>query len=150
MNVLGCLDRLSEGGYRIAGQDTGSLDADQLAELRRSYSASSSTLQSAAATDGPGQCQIPAIYAGLGTEERHARAGALLERLGLAEQLDHRPNGLSGGQQQRVSIARALMNGGAVILADEPTGALDSASGRGDGASARTERSRSHIDHRHA
>ncbi len=131
MNVLGCLDRLSEGGYRIAGQDTGSLDADQLAELRRSYFGFVfQRYNLLPRLTARGNVEIPAIYAGLGTEERHARAGALLERLGLAERLDHRPNELSGGQQQRVSIARALMNGGAVILADEPTGALDSASGR--------------------
>ena len=131
MNVLGCLDRLSEGGYRIAGQDTGSLDADQLAELRRSYFGFVfQRYNLLPRLTARGNVEIPAIYAGLGTEERQARAGALLERLGLAERLDHRPSELSGGQQQRVSIARALMNGGAVILADEPTGALDSASGR--------------------
>jgi len=113
MNVLGCLDRLSDGGYRVAGQDTGKLDADQLAELRRSYFGFVfQRYNLLPQLTAQGNVEIPAIYAGLGMEERQARAGALLERLGLAERLDHRPSELSGGQQQRVSIARALMNGG--------------------------------------
>src|SRR5690606_30808011 len=77
-----------------------------------------------------GNAEIPAIYAGRGSEERRERAQSLLSRLGLGERLNHRPGQLSGGQQQRVSIARALMNGGDVILADEPTGALDTTSGQ--------------------
>jgi macrolide transport system ATP-binding/permease protein len=131
MNILGCLDRPSEGSYRIDGRETGSLSNDDLARLRRDYfgfifqryhllphlTASQNT-------------EIPAIYAGVKKHARQERAGMLLERLGLAERSEYRPNQLSGGQQQRVSIARALMNGGDVILADEPTGALDSKSGK--------------------
>ncbi|WP_051231761.1 MacB family efflux pump subunit [Stutzerimonas azotifigens] len=131
MNILGCLDRPSRGEYRFAGQSVGELDSDGLAGLRRrafgfvfqSYHliSSSSALENV---------EIPAIYAGRPAPERHARAEELLTRLGLGERLGNRPNQLSGGQQQRVSIARALMNDAEVILADEPTGALDSRSGQ--------------------
>ena len=130
MNLLGCLDQASRGHYAIAGREVGSLSSDELAELRREHFGfifqryhllSDLTAQ--------GNVEVPAVYAGSPRGERHARAQALLERLGLGERTQHVPGKLSGGQQQRVSIARALMNGGKVILADEPTGALDSASG---------------------
>jgi macrolide transport system ATP-binding/permease protein len=131
MNILGCLDRPSAGSYRIFGAETGSLSGDDLARLRREYfgfifqryhlMTHLSALQNA---------EIPAIYAGVAKEARRARARELLERLGLSQRREHRPNQLSGGQQQRVCIARALMNGGDVILADEPTGALDKKSGQ--------------------
>ena len=131
MNVLGCLDRLNEGSYRVAGRDTAELDADQLAELApRALWFRVSALQSAAAALGRVQCRGPGGLRRCRSAERRKRALALLERLGLADRATHRPHELSGGQQQRVSIARALMNGGAIILADEPTGALDSANGR--------------------
>ena len=130
MNILGCLDRPSGGSYRFAGRDVSGFDRDELAFVRReafgfvfqSYNLIGNATASA-------NVEVPAIYAGLAPAARHARATELLTTLGLGERLDHRPNQLSGGQQQRVSIARALMNGGKVILADEPTGALDSRSG---------------------
>ena len=130
MNVLGCLDRPSAGSYRVNGVDTARLDADALSELRRNtfgfifqrynLMPDLSAVENAA---------IPAVYAGVPEAKRTSRARELLEQLGLADRLQHRPSQLSGGQQQRVSIARALMNGATTILADEPTGALDSRSG---------------------
>lgn len=129
MNILGCLDRPSKGTYLFAGRNIESFDADGLAWLRREAFGfvfqSYNLLPSATAAQN---VEVPAIYAGLGRTQRHLRGEALLSSLGLGERLDHRPSQLSGGQQQRVSIARAMMNGGQVILADEPTGALDSQS----------------------
>ncbi|MSO84693.1 MAG: MacB family efflux pump subunit [Rhodospirillales bacterium] len=131
MNLIGCLDRPSAGRYRFAGQDVAGLDRDQLALLRRDALGfifqQYNLLATASAEEN---VEVPAIYAGLRKAERLRRARAILAQLGLGERLDHRPSQLSGGEQQRVSVARALMNGGAVILADEPTGALDSQSGR--------------------
>ena len=130
MNLLGCLDRPSSGTYLFAGRDIKSFDADSLAWLRREAFGfvfqSYNLLGSATAEEN---VEVPAIYAGLSHRERRVRGEALLTSLGLGERLYHRPTQLSGGQQQRVSIARAMMNGGQVILADEPTGALDSQSG---------------------
>ncbi|MBH3339909.1 MacB family efflux pump subunit [Pseudomonas mendocina] len=130
MNILGCLDRPSSGHYRFAGRDVGELDDDSLARLRREAFGfvfqGYHLIPSASALEN---VEMPAIYAGTPAAQRHARASELLERLGLASRCGNRPNQLSGGQQQRVSIARALMNGGQIILADEPTGALDSQSG---------------------
>ena len=130
MNILGCLDRPSSGKYLFAGRNINSFDADGLAWLRREAFGfvfqSYNLLGSESALEN---VQIPAIYAGLSAHEREVRAESLLSSLGLGERMDHRPTQLSGGQQQRVSIARAMMNGGNVILADEPTGALDTQSG---------------------
>ncbi len=130
MNLIGLLDRPSSGSYRFEGRIVSELDADARALLRREAFGfifqQYNLLPGASATSN---VELPAIYAGLGREQRHRRAQDLLSMLGLAERLDHKPTQLSGGQQQRVSIARALMNGGPVILADEPTGALDSKSG---------------------
>lgn len=130
MNILGCLDRPTSGRYLFAGEDVASLDTDELAWLRREAFGfvfqGYHLIPSASAQEN---VEMPAIYAGMPAAERHARAAALLTRLGLAERTGNRPHQLSGGQQQRVSIARALMNGGHIILADEPTGALDSYSG---------------------
>ena len=130
MNILGCLDRPTSGRYLFAGEDVASLDTDELAWLRREAFGfvfqGYHLIPSASAQEN---VEMPAIYAGMPAAERHARAAALLTRLGLAERTANRPHQLSGGQQQRVSIARALMNGGHIILADEPTGALDSHSG---------------------
>jgi len=130
MNILGCLDRPTSGSYRFAGKDVAELDSDELAWLRREAFGfvfqGYHLIPSGSAQEN---VEMPAIYAGTPAPERHARAAALLERLGLASRTGNRPHQLSGGQQQRVSIARALMNGGHIILADEPTGALDSHSG---------------------
>ncbi len=130
MNILGCLDRPSSGEYLFQGEAVPGLDDDALAALRREVFGfvfqgyhligTSSALDNVA---------MPARYAGVSEQARHKRAAALLSRLGLADRLQYLPHQLSGGQQQRVSIARALVNGGRVILADEPTGALDSTSG---------------------
>lgn len=130
MNILGCLDKASAGTYRFAGRDIGRLDPDELAELRREhFGFIFQRYQLLADLDAVENAAMPAIYAGIGTGTRTARATDLLTRLGLGDRLHNRPGALSGGQQQRVSVARALMNGGEVILADEPTGALDSRSG---------------------
>ncbi len=130
MNILGCLDRPSGGSYRFDGQDVGRLAPDDLARLRRAhFGFIFQRYQLLPDLDAVGNVETPAIYAGVAARARRQRAVGLLTRLGLESRLDHRPNALSGGQQQRVSVARALMNGGEVILADEPTGALDSKSG---------------------
>ncbi|KQV90058.1 macrolide ABC transporter ATP-binding protein [Massilia sp. Root351] len=130
MHLLGCLDRPSEGSYRFAGQDVADLGADQLAWLRReAFGFVFQGYHLIASETARENVELPAIYAGMPEHQRKERAGALLRRLGMGERLEHRPSQLSGGQQQRVSIARALMNGGRILLADEPTGALDSASG---------------------
>jgi macrolide transport system ATP-binding/permease protein len=131
MNVLGCLDNGWTGEYRLAGRDVAQLKPDELAELRREYFGFIfQRYQLLADLDAVENVEIPAIYAGAQKAQRRQRAQRLLDRLGLGERMTHRPNALSGGQQQRVSVARALMNGGDIILADEPTGALDSRSGR--------------------
>jgi macrolide transport system ATP-binding/permease protein len=130
MNILGCLDRPDGGNYLFAGRDINSFDSDGLAWLRREafgFVFQSYNLLSTETAEE--NVAVPGIYAGLSGAEREMRAEMLLTSLGLGERLDHRPNQLSGGQQQRVSIARAMMNGGNIILADEPTGALDSKSG---------------------
>lgn len=130
MNILGCLDKPSSGEYLVAGRIPRHLDSDALAELRREhFGFIFQRYHLLNDLSAQANVEIPAIYAGINREERKQRAASLLSRLGLAERLDYRPSQLSGGQQQRVSIARALMNGGEVILADEPTGALDTHSG---------------------
>lgn len=130
MNIIGCLDTQSSGVCRIAGADTASLLPDQLADLRGRFIGfifqRYNLLPSLSAAENTA---LPAVYAGLGGRQRLERAARLLEGLGLADKTANLPAELSGGQQQRVSIARALMNGGRIILADEPTGALDSKSG---------------------
>ncbi|ABD87424.1 MacB family efflux pump subunit [Rhodopseudomonas palustris] len=130
MNILGCLDRPSSGSYQIAGRETASLDADELAALRREhFGFIFQRYHLLPELSALSNVEIPAIYAGQSRDERRDRANGLLARLGITDRASHRPNQLSGGQQQRVSIARALMNGADVILADEPTGALDRRSG---------------------
>jgi len=130
MNILGCLDRPSAGSYRISGRETSALSADELSELRREHFGfifqRYHLLSELTALEN---VEVPAIYAGQASQDRQMRAGHLLERLGMSDRTTHRPGQLSGGQQQRVSIARALMNGADIILADEPTGALDTHSG---------------------
>ncbi|WP_428399641.1 MacB family efflux pump subunit [Marinobacter salarius] len=131
MNILGCLDRPSTGEYRFDGRDVFSLDSDGLARLRReSFGFVFQSYNLLPGISASENVEMPASYASLKARDRQARAAKLLQRLGLDERMGHKPGQLSGGQQQRVSIARALMNGGEIILADEPTGALDSHSGR--------------------
>lgn len=130
MNIMGCLDTPTKGTYLINNEKTEQLNSDGLSALRREYFGfifqrynlltTMSALQNVA---------LPSIYLGIDEKERENRAKSLLDKLGLKDKINNKPNELSGGQQQRVSIARALMNGGQVIFADEPTGALDSKSG---------------------
>ena len=130
MNILGCLDVASSGSYQVDGTETSQMTPDELAGLRRKRFGfifqRYNLLNALSARDN---VALPSVYAGLEHTERVKRADELLHRLGLEGKEQNKPSELSGGQQQRVSIARALMNGGEVILADEPTGALDSASG---------------------
>lgn len=130
MNILGCLDRPTSGNYQISGVETASLEADDLSRLRREhFGFIFQRYNLLGELTALSNVEIPATYAGQSASQRRKRAMALLTRLGMAERWHHRPNQLSGGQQQRVSIARALMNNAQVILADEPTGALDRHSG---------------------
>lgn len=130
MNILGLLDRPTAGTYKISGRETSALDNDDRSALRREHFGfifqRYHLLDEISAL---ANVEIPAVYAGRDRGQRRERAAALLGRLGMADRTDHRPGHLSGGQQQRVSIARALMNDADVILADEPTGALDKSSG---------------------
>ncbi|WP_080945966.1 MacB family efflux pump subunit [Moraxella bovoculi] len=131
MNILGCLDKATSGSYTIFGKSVDDMDSEELARLRREHFGfifqRYHLLGDINALDN---VTVPAVYAGINTTKRRERATELLTQLGLGEKTTNRPNQLSGGQQQRVSIARALMNGGDIILADEPTGALDSGSGK--------------------
>jgi macrolide transport system ATP-binding/permease protein len=130
MNIIGCLDTPTSGEYRIHGRDVSRLKADDLATLRRdTFGFVFQRYNLLATATAEENVEVPAMYAGLSKENRLAGARKLLARLGLADRGGHRPSELSGGQQQRVAIARALMNNPPVILADEPTGALDSKSG---------------------
>jgi macrolide transport system ATP-binding/permease protein len=130
MNILGCLDKPTHGRYLINGKDTSAMEEDQLAALRREYFGFIfQRYHLLGDLTAVGNVEVPALYASEDKASRQKKATALLSRLGLSDRLDHKPSQLSGGQQQRVSVARALVNGGDVILADEPTGALDSKSG---------------------
>lgn len=130
MNIIGCLDTPTEGSYLVGGNNTFNLKSDDLATLRRDFFGFIfQRYHLLGHLNAQENVQVPAVYACEDKEIRSERSKQLLSRLGLEEKLLNRPNQLSGGQQQRVSIARALMNGGQIILADEPTGALDSKSG---------------------
>ncbi len=130
MNILGCLDKASAGDYQIFGKSVSRLDADELAKLRREhFGFIFQRYHLLGDINAEGNVAVPAVYAGMDNQARSDRAKKLLTDLGLGDKTGNRPSQLSGGQQQRVSIARALMNGGDIILADEPTGALDSKSG---------------------
>ncbi|PMG48858.1 macrolide ABC transporter ATP-binding protein [Vibrio lentus] len=130
MNMLGCLDKPTEGDYQLDGKNVAALSANDLAGIRNQKIGfvfqSFNLLEYASALDN---VALPLVYSGIKAKERRKRAAALLEQVGLGDRLDHKPNQLSGGQKQRVAIARALVNDPQIILADEPTGALDSKSG---------------------
>ncbi len=127
MNILGCLDRPTQGEYLLEGEDVSGLDRDGLAIVRnRTLGFVFQSFNLLARTSALENVELPMLYAGVPGRERHQRAREALERVGLGARLDHHPRQLSGGQQQRVAIARALVSRPRVILADEPTGNLDS------------------------
>ncbi|MBA3881932.1 MAG: ABC transporter ATP-binding protein [Chthoniobacterales bacterium] len=131
MNMLGCLDTPSSGRYEFNGKDVSSMDGDELAEIRnKEIGFVFQTFNLLPRSTSLGNVELPLIYAGIDPETREERAAQVLRDVGLGDRMHHKPNELSGGQRQRVAIARALVNNPSIILADEPTGNLDSKTGQ--------------------
>jgi macrolide transport system ATP-binding/permease protein len=125
MNLLGCLDKPTQGEYRVGGRLTSDMSPDELAQLRREhFGFVFQRYHLLGDLTAQANVEVPAVYAGINSQTRRVRARDLLNKLGMGERCSHKPGQLSGGQQQRVSVARALMNGGEIVLADEPTGRL--------------------------